>query len=46
MIEFHEQKSATVTVAAVPVDKKYAAEFGVIEAGAGRPGHRLSRKES
>ncbi|MGA2132813.1 MAG: glucose-1-phosphate adenylyltransferase [Bryobacteraceae bacterium] len=31
MIEFHEQKSASVTVAAIPVDKKYASEFGVIE---------------
>jgi len=31
MIEFHEQKSATVTVAAIPVEKKYASEFGVIE---------------
>jgi len=31
MIEFHEQKSASVTVAAIPVDKKFAAEFGVIE---------------
>src|SRR5690349_22515 len=31
MIEFHEQKSAEVTVAAIPVDKKQAAEFGVIE---------------
>ena len=32
MVEFHQQKSATVTVAAIPVDKKHAAEFGVIEA--------------
>ncbi len=31
MIEFHEQKRAHVTVAALPVDKKYAREFGVIE---------------
>jgi glucose-1-phosphate adenylyltransferase len=31
MIEFHQQKGAAVTVAAIPVDKKYAAEFGVIE---------------
>jgi glucose-1-phosphate adenylyltransferase len=31
MIEYHEQKSAEVTVAAIPVDKKHAAEFGVIE---------------
>ena len=31
MIEFHEQKRAHVTVAAIPVEKKYAKEFGVIE---------------
>jgi glucose-1-phosphate adenylyltransferase len=31
MIEYHEQKSADVTVAAIPVDRKHAAEFGVIE---------------
>ena len=31
MIEFHEQKSAAVTVAAIPVEKKFASEFGVIE---------------
>jgi glucose-1-phosphate adenylyltransferase len=31
MIEYHQQKSASVTVAAIPVDKKHAAEFGVIE---------------
>jgi len=31
MIEFHEQKNASVTVAAIPVEKKYATEFGVIE---------------
>jgi glucose-1-phosphate adenylyltransferase len=33
MIEYHVEKSAEVTVAAVPVEKKFAAEFGVIEAG-------------
>jgi glucose-1-phosphate adenylyltransferase len=32
MIEFHERKRADVTVAAIPVEKKYAREFGVIEA--------------
>ncbi len=32
MIEFHEQKRAQATVAAIPVDKQYASEFGVIEA--------------
>ncbi len=31
MIEFHEQKRAHVTVAAIPVEKKFAKEFGVIE---------------
>src|SRR5215472_15919475 len=31
MIEYHEQKSAEITVAAIPVDKKHAGEFGVIE---------------
>ena len=31
MIEFHGQKSADVTVAAIPVPRHQAAEFGVIE---------------
>ena len=31
MIEYHVQKSAEVTVAAIPVDRKHANEFGVIE---------------
>jgi glucose-1-phosphate adenylyltransferase len=31
MMEFHEKKSARVTVAAIPVDKRLASEFGVIE---------------
>jgi glucose-1-phosphate adenylyltransferase len=31
MIEFHERKRAAVTVAAIPVAKKLAGEFGVIE---------------
>lgn len=31
MIEFHEQKRAHITVAAIPTEKKYASEFGVIE---------------
>jgi glucose-1-phosphate adenylyltransferase len=31
MVEFHEQKSAQVTVAAIPVERRLAAEFGVIE---------------
>jgi glucose-1-phosphate adenylyltransferase len=35
MIEFHEQKRAHVTIAAIPVEKKYAKEFGVIETTTG-----------
>ncbi len=31
MIEFHVAKRAQATVAAIPVDKQYATEFGVIE---------------
>jgi glucose-1-phosphate adenylyltransferase len=31
MIEFHSRKGAGVTIAVIPVDKKYAKEFGVIE---------------
>ena len=31
MIEFQSKKSAGVTIAVIPVDKKYAKEFGVIE---------------
>jgi glucose-1-phosphate adenylyltransferase len=31
MVEYHEQKSAECTVAAIPVDRKHAVEFGVIE---------------
>src|SRR5262245_32873303 len=34
MVEFHMHRSAEVTVAAIPVDRKHAAEFGVIEASA------------
>ena len=34
MIEFHEQKRAQVTIAAIPVPKEQSSEFGVIEAGA------------
>src|SRR5258705_7827806 len=29
MIEYHEQKRAAITVAAIPVDRRYASEFGV-----------------
>jgi glucose-1-phosphate adenylyltransferase len=32
MIEFHEHKRAQVTVAAIPVEKEFSSEFGVIEA--------------
>jgi glucose-1-phosphate adenylyltransferase len=31
MIEYHVEKHAGVTVAAIPVDREYASEFGVIE---------------
>jgi len=31
MIEYHEEKRAEISVAAIPVDRRYAAEFGVIE---------------
>ena len=31
MVEFHERNRADVTVSALPVDKKYAREFGVLE---------------
>jgi glucose-1-phosphate adenylyltransferase len=31
MIEFHQKTGAICTVAAIPVEKQYAAEFGVIE---------------
>jgi glucose-1-phosphate adenylyltransferase len=35
MIEFHERKRAHVTIAANPVDRKFARDFGVIETTAG-----------
>lgn len=43
MIEYHVQKSADVTVAAIPVPRKEAADFGVIEAAA--DGHILAFHE-
>ena len=43
MIEYHVQKSADVTVAAIPVPRKEAAEFGVIEAA--DDGHILAFHE-
>jgi glucose-1-phosphate adenylyltransferase len=35
MIEYHVEKRASATIAAIPVEKQYASEFGVIET---RPG--------
>src|SRR5262245_54029470 len=43
MIEFHVQRSADVTVAAIPVPKVHAVEFGVIETAA--DGHILAFHE-
>ena len=43
MIEYHVQKSAEVTVAAIPVPKVHAGEFGVIEASP--DGHILAFHE-
>jgi len=43
MIEYHVQKGADVTVAAIPVDRKQAVEFGVIEAA--DDGHILAFHE-
>src|SRR5256712_4269570 len=37
MVEYHEQKRADVTVAAIPVDRRLATEVGVIETA--RDGH-------
>src|SRR5262245_9696604 len=35
MIEYHEEKRADVTVAAIPVERRLATEFGVIETAPG-----------
>ena len=35
MLEFHVHKHADVTVAAIPVERRFAAEFGVLETEAG-----------
>jgi len=43
MIEYHVRKEAEVTVAAIPVDRKHASEFGVIEAS--DDGHILAFHE-
>jgi glucose-1-phosphate adenylyltransferase len=40
MVEYHQQKGAAVTVAAIPVDRRLAADFGVIEC---RPDGRIVR---
>ena len=45
MIEYHVEKRAEVTVAAIPTPRKHAAEFGVIEADRRRPNPRVSREE-
>src|ERR1041385_1142132 len=34
LIEYHQQVSAEITVAAIPVERKHAKEFGVIETSA------------
>jgi len=43
MIEYHLAKKAAVTVAAIPVDKRHADQFGVIEAG--EDGHIIAFHE-
>jgi glucose-1-phosphate adenylyltransferase len=43
MIEYHSAKKAEVTIAAIPTEKKFASEFGVIEASA--DGHILGFHE-
>jgi glucose-1-phosphate adenylyltransferase len=43
MIEFHKRRSAEVTVAAIPVHRRHAAEFGVIESAP--DGHILAFHE-
>jgi len=35
MIEFHEKKQAEVSIAAIPLDKKHAHEFGVLQTAPG-----------
>ena len=46
MLEFHMQKRSAATVAAIPVEKELAAEFGVIETKERRPHRRLSTKSA
>ena len=46
MLEFHMHKRAQATIAAIPVDKELAAEFGVIEADERRQRDRRSMKSA
>src|SRR5262252_9957073 len=46
MIEYHEQKRADVTVAAIPVERRMAAEFGVIEAAEDKQVIRFHEKRA
>jgi glucose-1-phosphate adenylyltransferase len=43
MIAFHEQKRAEITVAGIPVERRFAADFGVIETA--RDGHIIGFHE-
>ena len=43
MIAFHEQKRAEVTVAAIPVERRFSADFGVLETA--RDGHIIGFHE-
>jgi glucose-1-phosphate adenylyltransferase len=43
MIGYHEQKRAEVTVAAIPVERRFASDFGVIETA--RDGHIIGFHE-
>jgi glucose-1-phosphate adenylyltransferase len=44
MIDFHQKAGAICTVAAIPVEKQYASEFGVIEADADNRIHQFHEK--
>ena len=46
MVEFHESKKADCTVAALPVDRRHAHEFGVIETDSERCIAAFHEKES
>src|SRR5262245_28999925 len=43
MVEYHEERRADVTVAAIPVERKFAADFGVLETA--RDGHVVAFHE-